>query len=70
MPASGALVAKAKDSFTVADYDAFHIIVAGVIEDLGNPMLIRIAEEKPSRLSPYLTESLTALAYSRGVDER
>src|SRR5882757_2133017 len=67
---SCALVAEAQDSFAVADHDAFHVIVAGVIEDPGNPVLIWIAEKKPSRLSPDFTKSLAALADGWGVDER
>jgi hypothetical protein len=63
------LIAQAEDSFTVADYNAFHIVVAGVIKDLGDTVSIRVAEKKSSRLSPDLTESLTALADGWGVDE-
>jgi hypothetical protein len=68
--ASRALIAEPQDSLAVADHDAFHIVVAGLAQDLTDTIFIRIAEKQTSRLSPYLTEALATLADSWRVHQR
>lgn len=43
--ASCTLVAKSQDSFTIAEHDAFHIVVARMTQDLINTILIRITDK-------------------------
>ena len=68
--ASRALITKSKDSFPIADHDAFHIVVAGMAKNLIDTIFIRIAEKQASRLSPYLTKALAALTHGRRVYQR
>ena len=39
------------------------------MQNLGDPVFIRIAEKQASWLSPNFTESLTPLAHRGGIDE-
>src|SRR5580692_11410317 len=39
-------------------------------QDLRDTIFVRIAEEEPSRLSPYFAEALATLAYSWRVHQR
>ena len=68
--ASRTLIAESQDSLPVADHDAFHTVVTGMIQDLIDAIFIRIAEKQTSRLSPYLTEALATLTHSWRVHQR
>ena len=65
-----ALVAKSQDPLPIADHDAFHAVITGMIQHLRNTILIWIAEKNTSGLSPYLAEPLAALAHRRRVHQR
>src|SRR5271169_4640571 len=68
--ASRTLIAQPQDSFTIADNDAFHIVVMGMLQDLIDAIFIRIAEEQTAWLSPYFTEALATLPHRRRVHQR
>ena len=68
--ASRALIAEPQDSFTIADHDAFHVVVAGVTQDLIDSIFVRIAEKQTAWLSPYLAEALAAFTHGRRVHQR
>ena len=68
--ASRTLIAEPQNSLPIADHDALHAVVTGVIQDLIDTIFIRIAEKQTPRLSPYLTEALATLTHSRCVDQR
>jgi hypothetical protein len=68
--ATRALIAESQNSFPVADYDAFHIVVARMVQDLSDAVLIWIAEEQTPRLSPNLAEALAALAHGGRINQR
>src|SRR6516162_4891195 len=65
-----ALVAQSQNAFAIADHDAFHAVVPGMAEDLRNALLVRMAEENSSGLSPNLAEALAPFANGRRVDQR
>src|SRR5580658_8345780 len=67
---SRTLIAESEDSFTIANHDAFHVVVMGMNQDLIDATFIRIAEEQSSWLSPYLTEALASLAHRWRVHQR
>ena len=68
--ASRTLIAEPQDSFSIADHDAFHAVIAWMIQNLIDAIFIRIAEKQTSRLSPDLTEALAALTHSWRVHQR
>ena len=67
--ASRTLIAESQDSLTIADHDAFHVVVAGMIENLLDTVLVRIAEKETSRLSPYFAEALAAFTHRWRIDQ-
>ena len=40
-----------------------------MVEDLIDPVFVRVAEEQTARLSPYLAEALAALTHGRRVNQ-
>src|ERR1700733_1914513 len=68
--ASSALITKSKDAFAVADDDTFRIVIARMVQNLVDAVLVRITEEQTAGLSPYLTETLAALSYGRRIHQR
>src|ERR1700722_15267967 len=68
--ASRALIAEPKDAFPIAHHDAFHIVIARMIEDLFDPVLIRIAEKQAARLSPDFAKPLATLTHRRRIHQR
>ncbi len=46
---SGTLVTETENAFSVAYDDAFHAVVAGMIQDLPDTVSIRIAEKRSPR---------------------
>src|ERR1700733_3000246 len=67
--ASRALITEPKDALPVANHDAFHVVIAGMIQYLFDAIFIRIAEKQTARLSPYLTETLTTLTHGRRIHQ-
>src|SRR5580658_1080744 len=47
---SRTLIAESEDSFTIANHDAFHVVVMGMNQNLIDAIFIRIAEEQSSWL--------------------
>src|SRR5271165_51804 len=68
--AAGALVAESENSLAVAEDDAFHAVVAGMAENLGDAIPIGIADEQAARLAPDFAEALAAFTDSRGIHQR
>src|ERR1700743_2836075 len=68
--ASSTLIAESQYAFSIANDDAFHTVIARMSQDVFDTILIRIAEKQSAWLSPYLTEALASLTYSRCVDQR
>ncbi len=68
--AARALIAQAKDAFSIAHHNAPHVIVAGVAKNLCDAVPVRVAQKKTARLAPDFGKALAPLAHRRRVNDR
>ena len=63
------LITQAQNAFPVADYNAAHIIVAWVGENLLDPVLIGVTQEHSAGFTPDFAEALASFPDGRRVDD-